>query len=105
MVKMALTVHPDLRYIKGFRYKHLLRRLLEQKTNAPVARKRKGPSNVNDDLVAWLHTGSLRPLVEDIDRPSFMEKNDFDRLIKKPDYFLWPLLTLDVFQKRIFRKN
>lgn len=105
MVKMALTVHPDLRYIKGFRYKHLLRRLLEQKTNAPVARKRKGPSNVNDDLVAWMHTGSLRPLVEDIDRPSFMEKNDFDRLIKKPDYFLWPLLTLDVFQKRIFRKN
>lgn len=105
LLRVALSFHPDMRYMKGFRYKHLLRRLLAQKTGAPVAHKPKGPSTVNDDLVAWMHTGPLRPLVEDIDRPSFMEKKDFDRLIKKPDYFLWPLLTLDVFQKRIFRKN
>lgn len=101
LIKMALTVHPDNRYMKGFRFKHLLRRLLEQKTDAPVAHKRKGPSNVNDDLVAWMDSGPLRPMVMDINRPGFMEKKDFDRLISKPDYFLWPLLTFDIFQKRI----
>ena len=100
LLQVAFTFHPDMRYMKGFRYKHLLKRLLAQKTGAPVAHKPKGPSTVNDDLVAWMTTGPLRPLVEDIDRPGFMEKKDFDRMIKKPDYFLWPLLTLDVFKKR-----
>jgi len=101
LIKVALTVHPDIRYIKGFKFKHLLKQLLEQKTKNPVVNMRKGPSNVNDDLVAWMHTGSLRPLVEEIDRPSFLTKADFDRMLCKPDYFLWPLLTYDIFQKRV----
>jgi asparagine synthetase B (glutamine-hydrolysing) len=106
LLRLALTFHPDMRYIKGFRYKHLLKRLLAQKTNAPVAHKRKGPSTVNDDLVAWMRSsGPLRPMVEDIHRPDFMNKADFERLLRKPDYFLWPLLTLDIFQKRIIENQ
>jgi asparagine synthetase B (glutamine-hydrolysing) len=105
IIKAALTFHPDMRYIKGFRYKHLLRRLLAQKTNAPVAHKRKGPSTVNDALEAWMRSGPLRPLVEEIQRPSFMEKSDFERVKKRSDYFLWPLLNFDIFRKRIIENQ
>jgi asparagine synthetase B (glutamine-hydrolysing) len=101
ILKTALTFHPDMRYIKGFRYKHLLRRLLWQKINAPVAHKRKGPSTVNDDLTAWMRSGPLRPLVEDIHRPGFMGKADFETIKQRSDYFLWPLLTFDIFCKRV----
>lgn len=101
LLYLAFTFSPDMRYIKGFRYKHLLKRLLAQKTGAPVAHLHKGGSTVNDDLVTWMRSGPLRPLVEEIDRPDFIDKKDFDRMINKPDYFLWPLLTLDVFKKRI----
>ena len=104
LLNLAFTFSPDIRYIKGFRHKHLLKRLLAQKTGAPVAHLHKGGSVVNDDLVAWMRAGPLRPLVEDINRPDFIEKKDFDRMIKKPDYFLWPLLTLDIFKKRILEK-
>lgn len=103
LIKVALTIHPDIRYIKGFKYKHLLKQLLEQKTKNPVVHMRKGPSNINDDLVAWMNTGSLRPLVDEIDRPSFLTKADFDRMLRKPDYFMWPLLTYDIFQKRVIQ--
>jgi asparagine synthetase B (glutamine-hydrolysing) len=105
IIKVALTFHPDMRYIKGFRYKHLLRRLLWQKTNAPVAHKRKGPSTVNDDLEAWMRSGPLRPLVEDIQRPGFLTKQDFETIKQRSDYFLWPLLTLDIFQKRVLKNQ
>ena len=101
LLKVALTFHPDMRYIKGFRYKHLMRRLLEQKTNAPVAHKRKGDSTVNEDLVAWMRSGPLRPLVEDIQRPDFMNKADFEHMIQTPNYFLLGLLTFDIFKKQI----
>lgn len=105
IIKLALTFHPDMRYIKGFKYKHLLKRLLAKKTNAPVAHLRKGPSTVNDDLVEWMRSGPLRPMVEDISRPDFMCKADFERLIRKPDYFVWPLLTFDLFRKRIIENQ
>jgi asparagine synthetase B (glutamine-hydrolysing) len=105
IIKAALTFHPDIRYIKGFRYKHLLKRLLYQNTKAPVTHKPKGPSTINEDLVSWMHSGPLRPMVEDIQRPGFMSKADFERLITKPDYFVWTLLTFDLFQKRIIKNR
>ena len=105
LLKVALTVHPDTRYIKGIKYKHLLKKLLEQKTKNPVVHMRKGPSNLNDDLVAWMDTGSLHSLVVEIDRPNFLQKADFTRMLRKPDYFLWPLLTYDIFQKHVIQNQ
>ncbi len=101
LFKVAFNFHPDIRYIKGFRYKYLLKRLLAQKTGAPVAHRPKGHSTVNDDLYTWMRSGPLRPLVEGIERPDFMEKKDFDRMLNKPDYFLWTLLTFDLFKKQV----
>jgi asparagine synthetase B (glutamine-hydrolysing) len=105
LLKVAFTFHPDMRYLKGFRYKHLLKRLLQQKTNAPVAHLPKGPSTVNDDLVAWMRSGPLRPLVEDIQLPDFMSKADFESIIQTPNYFLWSMLTFDLFHKRVLKNH
>jgi asparagine synthase (glutamine-hydrolysing) len=104
-LKVVLIFHPDMRYMKGFRYKHLLKRLLEQKTNAPVARKRKGGSTTPEDLITWMRSGSLKPLVDDILRPNFMSKADFESVILKSNYFLWHLLTFDIFTKRILENQ
>ena len=101
LLMMALTIHPDMRYLKGFRPKHLLKRLLAQKTRAQVAQLRKGPSTVNDDLEEWMRSGPLRPLVNDIQRPDFMSKADFERVIQKRNYFHWTLLTFDLFHKQV----
>jgi asparagine synthetase B (glutamine-hydrolysing) len=103
LIKLALTFHPDMRYIKGFRYKHLLRRMLEQRINAPVAHKSKGVSTVNEDMVSWMKSGPLKPLVENIQRPSFLDKADFERMIKTSNYFLLALLTYDIFTKRVIK--
>lgn len=100
LLKVALLIHPNIRYIKGFTPKHLLKSLLKQKSMAQVAHKRKGGSAVNEDLIEWMRSGSLRPMVEEIIRPGFMSKADFDHLLRNPDYFLWSLLTYDLFLKR-----
>ena len=105
LIKVALTFHPDMRYLKGFRYKHLLKRLLQQKTNAPVVHLPKGPSTVNDDLVEWMRSGPLRPLVEDMQLPGFMSKADFDSIVQTPNYFLWSMLTFDIFKKRVLKNQ
>jgi asparagine synthetase B (glutamine-hydrolysing) len=105
ILNLAFTIHPDMRYMKGFRYKHLLKRLLTQKTGSPVAHMRKGGSTVNNDLEAWMRSGPLRPLVEEIQRPSFLSKQDFETIKQRSDYFLWPLLTFDVFCKRVIKNQ
>jgi asparagine synthetase B (glutamine-hydrolysing) len=101
LLKIAFSFHPNMRYIKGFRSKHLLKRLLEQTTNAPVARRRKGSSIAAEDLINWMKVGPLRPLVEDIERPGFMNKVDFEYMIQSPNYFLMSLLSYDIFKKQI----
>jgi asparagine synthetase B (glutamine-hydrolysing) len=105
LLKVALTFHPDMRYIKGLRYKHLLKRLLQQKINAPVARKRKGGSTIPEDLITWMRSGPLNPLVEDIHRPGFMSKADFESVLQNSNYFLWRLLTFDIFHKRVLENR
>jgi asparagine synthetase B (glutamine-hydrolysing) len=105
ILKVALTFHPDMRYIKGFRYKHLLKRLLAQKTNAPVAHKHKGGSTTPEDFITWMRSGPLKPLVEDIHRPDFMSKADFESVLRKSNYFLWHLLTFDIFCKRVLENQ
>jgi hypothetical protein len=49
--------------------------------------------------------GALKELVRSIDRPSFMNKRDFDELMNSPEGkytgFLWDLLNWDIFQKQL----
>ncbi len=101
LLQTALTIHPDLRYIKGFRYKHLLKRILAQKTNIPVAYKPKGNSIAHNDLISWMQSGFLQPIVNDISRPEFLSEVDFKRLKQKPDYLTWTLLNYDLLKKHV----
>jgi len=105
ILKVALTFHPDIRYIKGFKYKHLLKGLLALKTNAPVAHQRKGGSATPEDLITWMRSGPLKPMVDDIHRPDFMSKADFESVLHKSNYFLWHLLTFDIFHKRVLENQ
>lgn len=40
-------------------------------------------------------------MVRTIDRPGFMDRDDFENKLQNPDWFTWNLLTLDVFKKSI----
>jgi hypothetical protein len=104
IIKMALMFHPDMRYIKGVKYKHLLRRMLAQKVNAPVAHKGKGVSTVNEDMVAWMKSGPLHLLVRSIERPAFIGKADFEQVVERSNYFLWAFLTFDRFTKQVLQR-
>ena len=99
-LRAGFAFHPDIRYIKGLRSKYLLKDLLEQKTESPVARRPKGFSIFEQDLFEWMQSGPLHPLVEDIRLPGFLSRAEFNQLLKKPDYFLWILLVYDIFQRR-----
>jgi asparagine synthetase B (glutamine-hydrolysing) len=100
ILRTAFAIHPDSRYIKGLRPKYLLKDLLKQKTGAVAANKPKGFSIWEADLFAWMKSGPLRPMVEEIKLPGFITKSEFDNLLDKPDYFLWVLLNFDLFKRR-----
>jgi len=104
VIRMSLAFRPAIRYIRGWRTKPLLKSILEQRGLSAIARRSKGSSVFTDDLYAWMRTGSLREMIQDIDRPGFLSKADFERLVEEPDHFLWSLLTFDLFQKRILKK-
>lgn len=104
-LKTALTIHPDIRYIKGFKYKYLLKRILAQKTSTAFAYRRKGDSIAHNDLLEWMRSGFLQPLVNDISRPDFLSEVDLKRLKQKPDYLLWSLLNYDLFKKQIIKNT
>jgi asparagine synthetase B (glutamine-hydrolysing) len=103
VLRVGFAFHPDERYIKGFRNKYLLKAILEQKTGSAAARKPKGSSVFEDDWYAWMRSGPLRPLVQDIQLPGFLSRADYEQLVRRPNYFLWGLLVFDVFQKRVLK--
>lgn len=105
IIRFSLAFKPEVRYIKGFRTKPLLKDILEQNGLSQIARRRKGGSVFTNDLYAWMKSGPLHELIREIDLPGFISKTDFEALIQKPDRFLWSLLTYDIFQKKILRGN
>ena len=111
-VKISYAFDPRIRYMKGTTVKPLLKGILEARGLAHIAQKPKGPSVFNDDLYGWMRKGgSLRDMVEAIERPGFLSKADFEELLEVRDWdpreeqnwFLWDLLTFDIFQKQVIR--
>jgi asparagine synthetase B (glutamine-hydrolysing) len=107
ILRIAFTFHPDVRYIKGFREKYLLKSLLESRTGSPVIAKRsKGASVFDKEWFDWMQTGPLRPLVEDIHIPGFLSRSEYISLLKQPSRLLWGVLTYDLFRKsKVFQKG
>ena len=105
MLRVGMAFHPDVRYIKGFRTKYLLKDILEQRAGSATAQRPKGFSVFESDLFNWMQNGPLRPWVDDIQLPGFVSRADYESLVQKPNYFLWGLLLLDIFQKRILSQS
>lgn len=110
-VRISYAFKPDVRYLDGRRVKPLLKQILERNSLAVIANKPKGPSVFNDDLYDWMRNGSMRDMVQAIERPAFLSQADFQKLLTVPDWdpvdepnwFLWNLLTFDIFQKQVIR--
>jgi asparagine synthetase B (glutamine-hydrolysing) len=100
VLRAGFAFSPDTRYIKGLRSKYLLKDILALKTGSPAAKKPKGFSVFENDLFDWMVSGPLQSSVHEIKLPGFMSKVDFDKSLNTPDYFLWELLMIDLFQRR-----
>lgn len=111
VIRIALAFDPDIRFLKGWDIKPLLMGILKQTSFSDITQKPKGTSVFNVDLHNWMRGGPLRELVLDIERPGFLSKSDFEKLLKvptwspldEPNWFLWDLLTFDIFRKRVIR--
>jgi asparagine synthetase B (glutamine-hydrolysing) len=112
-IRISYAFDPSIRYLKGWEVKPLLKGILEQRSLASIAHKPKGPSVFNDDVHDWMRDSYLREMVLAIERPGFLSKSDFQKLLEvpgwgpldAPNWFLWNLLTFDIFQKRIIRAS
>ena len=100
LLSAAFAFSPGVRYIKGFRPKYLLKDVLSQETHSTISKGPKGFSIFENDLNSWMKSGPLRELIESIEIPAFLSKAEFDRQLKRPDYFLWILLNYDIFFKQ-----
>ncbi len=112
IIRIAFAFDSKIRFIKpglGFvnqnQTKYLLKKILVQKSYAAIALKTKGASAFDTDLFAMMKTGALREMTHAIERPGFLSKSDFEALLEQPDHFLWNLLTLDTFQKRVLKQT
>lgn len=113
IIRISYAFKPGVRYRRGQQVKPLLKDILEQHGLGSIAHKPKGPSVFNDDLYDWMRAGPMRDMVQSIERPGFLSRSDFEKLLAVPDWnplddpnwFLWNLLTFDIFQKRVIRSS
>ena len=110
VIRNAFSFSPKVRFIKpglGFmdqnNTKHLLKRVLADRSYGDIAYKRKGASAFDNDLFTMMKHGELQEMTQAIERPAYLSQTDFDNLLKNPDHFLWNLLTLDTFQKQVLK--
>ena len=110
-IRISYAFDPSIRYLQGQRVKPLLKKILEQKSLAEITQKPKGPSVFNYALHDWMRSGPMRDMVLSMERPSFLNQADFEKLqavptwspLDEPNWFLWNLLTFDLFKKRILK--
>jgi hypothetical protein len=110
-IRISYAFDPRIRYLRGRQVKPLLKRILEQRSLSSIANRPKGPSVFNNALYDWLRVGPLSDMVQAIERPGFLGQSDFAELLTVPDWhpldepnwFLWNLLTFDIFRKRVIQ--
>ncbi len=100
LIEAVFSFEPIDRYSHDYRVKPLMRMALESQVPASVTRKPKGNSSAFEQaVIPWMKAGSLRPLVQDIDRPGYISQADFQKNLDEPGWFTWNMLTLDLFKK------
>jgi asparagine synthetase B (glutamine-hydrolysing) len=107
IIRLSFAFRPRMRYIKGWRYKFILKEMLEQRAATPITRQPKGGSMFYSDLHRWMKSGLLHDMIRDISLPGYLSRADFEDLAENPklpqSIALWHLLAFDVFQKQILK--
>jgi hypothetical protein len=102
MIKAAYSFEPLERYTQDHRAKPVLKTALEMQVPEFNANQPKGWSGMGPEhLFAWMREGVLMDLVHAIERPGFINQEDFEQNLKRPNWFTWSMLTLDLFKKGI----
>jgi asparagine synthetase B (glutamine-hydrolysing) len=104
LVKSVFAFDPQVRFYHRGVIKPVLKALLERKSSANSAKKKKLGSGFYPDLKSWMKDGILREMVRAIERPGFISQGDFERKLAEPDWFTWNLLTLDLYQKAVLER-
>jgi asparagine synthetase B (glutamine-hydrolysing) len=98
-----LRFDPRQRFLKGGRTKPVLKYILETKSASQAARKRKAGGGFSRDLFNWMQGGVMREMVEDMQRPDFISRTDFETIKRAPDWFTWNALNYDLFIKHVVK--
>jgi len=103
MLRLAVNLKPGQRF-PFRRPKALLKKSLERHGFAELAYRRK--KSFGQPIFEWLAPGGpLAPLVERIDRYSFLDATAMRELRAKPTWFLYSLLCYDLWHKRFVRRS
>jgi len=105
IIRLGFAFQPKVRYVKGLRYKFILKEMLEQRVATPITRQTKGGSVFYGELHKWMKSGPLHDMIRDISLPGYLSRADFEELSENPELprslALWHLLAFDVFQEQI----
>lgn len=102
IIEASGTFTPFERYICNHRTKPILKLALESQTSDFELDKPKGWSGYGmAELFESMKDGELSEFVQDIERPGFITKPDFEEKLRRPDWFTWNMLTLDLFKKYV----
>lgn len=100
LIEAVYSFEPLDRFSHDYRVKPLMRMALESQVPASVTRKPKGNSSAFEQaMIPWMKDGSLRPLVQEIERPGYISQAEFQKALDDPSWFTWNMLTLDLFNK------
>jgi hypothetical protein len=101
ILQTVYSFEPLSRYTYSNKVKPILKMALGSRTSVRSINSPKGWSGVGDDLWLWMKEGVMQDMVHAIERPGFIDSVEFERKLQNPDWFMWNLLTLDVFIKSI----
>ncbi len=106
LFQLVRAFDPGIRYMQGKIVKPIIKNILTESSLDAIAFKKKGGSSMNDfDMHHMITNGALKELFRSIERPGFMNKQDFDDVMSSTDGkntgFLWDLLNWDIFLKQL----
>lgn len=91
VVQAALGLHPEVRLIERSSTRPVMNHLLREAGFGDLCFTHAAPwysDGVERVLGAWARSGPLRPLLEEMDRPPFVEPEDFEKWRRFPNRFV-----------------
>jgi asparagine synthetase B (glutamine-hydrolysing) len=101
VIRAALRIDPDQRYIYQGTTKPLLKLALQERTGPEFVARPKRGGGFYSDLCAWMRKGVLADMVRSIDRPGYVDLKSFQQKLDTPDWTTWNLLLMDVYTKHL----